>query len=63
MTHHAYPPRHPTPSLLRILAWLLLALILAGLAVVVDGCHRPVAFRAPMIGRPLPVPHIRLGRR
>ena len=63
MTHHAYPPRHHTPSLLRILAWLLLALVLAGLAVVVDGCHRPVAFRAPMIGRPLPVPHIRLGRR
>ena len=57
MTHHH------TPSLLRILAWLLLALVLAGLAVVVDGCHRPVAFHAPIIGRPLPVPHIRLGRR
>ncbi len=43
MTHHAYPPRHHTPSLLRILAWLLLALILAGLAVVVDGQTLPAA--------------------
>ena len=58
MTH----PTHPT-HLARIVLWLLLALVLAGLAVVVDGCHQPVTFRAPMIGRPLPVPHIRLGRR
>lgn len=63
MTRPTYPPHHHAPSLLRILGWLMLALILAGLAVVVDGCHRPVAFHAPIIGRPLPVPHIRLGQR
>ena len=50
-------------SLWRILGWFLLALILAGLAMVVDGCHRPMTFHAPIIGRPLPVPTDRGGRR
>jgi hypothetical protein len=55
-------PLPPAPSdrthLLRILAWLGLALVLAGLALVVDGClARPApVFRAPVISRPLPVP-------
>jgi hypothetical protein len=50
-------------SLSRILLWLLLALIFGLMALVVDGCHRPAVFQAPVIGRPLPVPHIQLGRR
>lgn len=58
MTH----PAHPT-HLARIVLWLLLALVLAGLAVIIDGCHRPVIFHAPVIGRPLPVPHVKVGRR
>jgi hypothetical protein len=60
MTH---PAHHHTPSLLRILGWLLLALVLAGLAVAIDGCTRPIVFHAPIIGRPLPIPTRKAGKR
>lgn len=64
MTCPPYKPSHRPSSIPRILLWLLLALVLGALAIVVDGCGiKPVIFHAPTIGRPLPVPHIKLGRR
>jgi hypothetical protein len=62
MTHSTHPPHH-APSLLQILGWLLLALVLGVVAIALDGCVHPGAFRAPVIGRPLPVPHSKVGKR